>query len=1519
MKGKRKVRSRRAILAAVTVLAAAQATSAYASTGPASESQGGQTGTWIYEGQIWKYHGSDGALKNGWVKTDSGWYYLDPQTGVMQTGWITVDGRRYYMNTAADGIEGQMRCGWFKDANEKWYFLSTASDSTEGMVVTGWQWIDGKCYYFEGTNAETFGQMYASVKTPDGYSVNADGQWINGNGEIQTRDDKGYLSNPGAKVSKNDSSLNNSGGSGFSGGHSGNSHSGNNSSDNSSNDNSDNSGNSGDNSDGNQDGGNEKPDDGKNDDGKDDGGKDNSDDQKTVSLVDETKTKLTEVNSLGWWLPIVYDEGYNSGNTVVKLDGKDVTNLLTPITDDGSVSKLALLGTPGKVTVSSKDDESKEETVVLSEQSQENAVYDDTDGYLPEKILTHESVAMWDYYLTNYDEDGNVRVSPKKTTYNLEEEKSTHPSYSPDAILPENGNATVTIMFNYNTDEEKEWFDGINKLQLVQYDEQQATLNDNLAFASAKNVAHGKGRVGELTIQTGQTNFRNNGRYYVRVTSSAGGSTLVPIHVVNETVPKLELKETPQSGLNLHFAVSNLVYGIESPIERVTLEDPTGAVTDLQKLDDWYLYSQDLFVLYNDNTDHLPYKGKYTITIYANGFQAFSKSFSVSSGASPIKDNEQTNAQMAAAYGFDGISTASTGSSGSSSSDGSSSDTYAVSANLIFDSDLLVNAQLLRLADMENDASKAVLTWWDSAITDAVFDTGDEEFFDWTSYVDACEEFKYEEDKMLPFRDYRDEGEVYRSHPATAKEVLEDGLLGDIQSNGNFSRQDAPTLSVSQNDEGKDVILKVEGSGAADYIDSLKSIVVNGNWQTLSSEKYSVDKENGAITIDKGIFTAGEEYKLTIESTGYKSQTVKFTYDKVLEDDLSLTVGYADGKEAFEAEKKENGSKTYYFADAEFTVKGSNGDFLKNLKNVKILSDEEDATERAVFAKGVSSSDDIYYEVSEDGKKLILHQAQPGKYKLTVSANYYTGSLSCEFEVTKKEEQEVPDEKEIEIGISAIKKATGFGEKGYIVQFTYSDGTDLNTSSTAYQNALENYVNAIKSVVVGTTTYSKMSSWSLGDNEYKPVAYDSTYSNSKDSLNLSDSGFNKDGDTKITVKAGDDYPEVAFVVDKDGNLKTDSELINPPKLTGDESIAEGDDLTLSASTNADSDELENYLKAIKKITTGNTELKFEVDSDYKNLTVETNTLTVSDNGSSVEILISADGYEEQKITIGLESKDEENEVDVLSFEKESFSFGTPAYIVKFDGPDDISSYLEAIKKVKVGDSEYTKASYASSIGSEQYAFYADNGYSTNDSIKLSSSKFSEDGTTTIEIIATGYETVTFEISKQGNVFKLVTEEAALIDDIILDEEIIDEEIIDEEITDDSGEEIDSEEETEESANDESKDENSDNNDENQSDSSDDEQNNATDKENSDDADSDEDDANSDSNGENSDDTDSDENDSNDDPDDVDSDGAVSDENKEGSDDELADDVDDADEDNNGLTDDTDTDETDNIENEPADN
>ena len=321
---------------------------------------------------------------------------------------------------------------------------------------------------------------------------------------------------------------------------------------------------------------------------------------------------------------------------------------------------------------------------------------------------------------------------------------------------------------------------------------------------------------------------------------------------------------------------------------------------------------------------------------------------------------------------------------------------------------------------------------------------------------------------------------------ATAKEVLEDGLLGDIQYNGNFSRQDAPAITVVQNKEGEPVVLQTE---ATEYIEAVQSIVVNGNWQALSKDKYSIDKEAGTITIEADVFKAGEEYKLTVDATGYKSQSIAFTYDKVLENDLSLTVDYADDKEAFAAEKKEDSNKTYYFADAEFTVNGSKGDFLKNLKSVTLLSDEEDAVERNIYTKGVSSSNDVYYEVSGDGKKLILHQVQPGTYKLTLRSNYYTEALRCEF-VVEKEEEEIPDEQEIEIGASEIRKANGYGEKGYVIQFTYSDGTGMKPSDFAYKKALEEYVKSINSVVVGTTKYSPQSGWTLGDNEYASDIYD---------------------------------------------------------------------------------------------------------------------------------------------------------------------------------------------------------------------------------------------------------------------------------------------------------------------------------------------------------------------------------------------------------------------------------------------
>ena len=1143
---RRKGIKRPVIAATAGVLAAAQISTAFAATSAFGPSV--PTGAWIQDGQTLSYQNADGSLKKGWIQTSSGWYYMDPLSGKMQTGWLELNGRHYYLNTASDGIEGQMRQGWWQDTDGKMYFFSTASDGSAGQLLTGWQWIDGKCYYFESTDTNKLGQLYRNCTTPDGYSVNAAGQWQDALGLVQTRVEQGYSStvasanaagqSTGGSSSgsgSGSSSGNSSSGSSSLGDSSGGSSSGNTSAGGSGSD-SENSGSDTENN-GDQNGGGNSDSNGNpggsdtENSGKPDSGEDTVSPESTANLVDETKTKLTEVNSLGWWLPIVYEEGYTTENTVVTVDGVDVTSALTKVTDDGSIGKLALQRTPGTIRIRSREDADKYETIELSEATTETEIPesdDETEGgavyageaYLPEKILGHASVPMWDYYLTNYDDEGNARVTPTKTTYDLGETKTAHASYAPDAIMKEDESGTVSIMFNYNTEDEKTWFDGIEKLALVSYDEQKRTLNADLQFDMKKNVLHGKGHVGELEIPMGQTNFRNNGRYYVRVTSSAGETTLVPIHVVNEKKPELTLKESAQSGKNLHFAVSDLVYGITSPVERVTLKTPNGDIEELQKFDDWYLLSQDLFVLYNDKTDHLATKGKYTLTIYANGFQTFSKSFSVTSGEAS-RENAKSARKSRSVYSVDAVSSATSGGAGSGSTDSDSSGSLAVSANLIFDTDLLVNAYILEGADEAKDAANAVIAWWESTIPDAVYSLDDTALYDWDDYVDQCEDEKTENDCMLPYAEYCERGEIYTSRPVAAKEVLEDGLLGDIQQSSSFIPKD--------------------------------------------------DTEHGTET------------------------------------DLSLKAQYDEDAEAFTATK--NDAEKYY-ADATFELEGSEGDFLKNLDSMTLRSlEDEDAELRYVYEKGVSSRDDVYYEVSGDGKSVTLHQVQPSEYELTLYAKYYENTaVSCEFKVEKETEEETPDETSIDIRVRAVRKENGFFTSGYVIQFSYDDGSGITGSDL--EKALETYVKSIDYVTVGTTEYSAASSsFSFGDDTFLPFTYDSTYGSQKDSLLLSFSSFDKNGDTSVTISAGESYPEIEFVIDQNGKLKKAATFENTGseevKASDEEAVSEGDVL-------ADDDKVISG----KADTEVNTEAKTEVNAEAEETETATAMKTESSDGAS---------------------------------------------------------------------------------------------------------------------------------------------------------------------------------------------------------------------------------------------------------------------------------------------------------------
>ena len=857
------------------------------------------------------------------------------------------------------------------------------------------------------------------------------------------------------------------------------------------------------------------------------GGGSNSGSTATAEAIVDAEKAVVESTDMGTWLPLAFKDGYSIEKvTSVTVDGTDVTAKLSKVTTDGTIAKLPLVGTPKQVVIKSGD---KTQTINLNG-SGAASVYAGTQ-YLPKYVWAHGAVAAWDYYLTNYDKDGNVRINPARTTFNLTEEANAHPYYSPDAEVKDGESfgevvGNVTIMFNFNTDVEKAWFNGINKLELVEYNENKNTINSNLTYTSAGDVAHYNNKVGELTIPIGQSNFRNNGRYYVRVKSNGGdkASVLVPIHVVNEKAPTLLLRENAVSGRNLHFDVKDMTYAITTPIESVTLTDPKGDTKELRYINDYFLFG-DLFVLYNDvnaeeGVNNLPYNGNYTITIRSNGFKEFSKSFNVT-GGKDVSSKQAAVVYQSAAYD---VMTHATGSgSGGGSSD--SSGGYKVSADLLFDSDLLANALLLEEMGVTCAAATKVVDNWYNVICDAVFNQGDTTYKTHTGYLNAVNDAKVAGAEWLGYAEYIAAGNVKTTpnRPSAVKEVLEDGLLGDIQHSNTYGRLEAPKATVGETKENQDVEITFENADA--YMGKITKLYLNDNWQELSADAYTI--EGNKITIKADALKIGEN-KITVDATGYLSNVVTIDYAKETEKELSLSVAtpISEGQ------------------DVVITVTNSEGDFLKNLSGVVLKN--SDGTEKTVYHQGYEGSNAVYYVVSEDGKTITLKNVEPGIYTVSVSANHYETLTTEEFTV----ERTTPLKTAPSVAKHEKKDKDGLLESTDYYRLTFSglEGKDLDT-----------YLGAIKKVTVGTKAYTEATSIYFQNDNYRTKIADSTYGGYKDALDLAVNGIDAEKGTLITVEAKG-YKTMTYT------LKGDSATTDPTPNPGEDTKLDAPAYTIAEKT-----------------------------------------------------------------------------------------------------------------------------------------------------------------------------------------------------------------------------------------------------------------------------------------------------------------------------------------------------------------
>lgn len=1069
------------------------------------------------------------------------------------------------------------------------------------------------------------------------------------------------------------------------------------------------------------------------------------------TIVKANKTEVIATDA-GTWLPLVFESGYTKDNTTVTVDGQNVTAYVTNVTTEGTIAKLPLVAKPGTVTLTSGG---KTQTIVVNQTAPATSAVYTGEHYLPDYYLAHGPVALWDYYLTNYDDSGNARVHAERTTFDTTAAKNEHPSYSPVTVLDENGDGNVVIMFNYTTDEDKAWFDGIatydaedseGAVQLASYDQYKQTWNKHLSYTKGSKDHYGN-TVGTLNIPFNQDNFRNNGRYYVRVASVVNGKTTyvnVPIHVVNNKAPTINITETPKSGVNLHFRVSDLVYGITDPIEKVTLTKPNGKVETLKKIDDYYLFSQDLFVLYNDTTatngtNHLDQNGQYKLHVEATGFQDFEGTFNVSNA----NGGKNTTTVAMRSYSIDALS----GSTSSiSSGDSSSSGSYAISANLLFQSDLLANALILGDLGYANEntplipAANAVLTWVQNTTFDAVFDTGNTMYFDKGDYIAASNPKTW-----IPFSEYRETATANVYQPHATKEVLEDGLLGDILDASESGKFNVPDYTIS-GQQGENAVLTFTGNTAKDYLSKVSALYLNGDWRELSKSAYEINVEAGTITLKAEYLLEGKENSISIRSAGYKSLKVAFNYTKVNEEDLSLEVTQPEGK-------------------VTVAIKNSKGDFLKNLKSITLTKDGKKDT---VLTKGAEGSDAVYYVVAEDYKSVDLYNVTtPGQYTVNIKANYYDeAGLSAEFTVAGTvESKPVPNAKPTG-SISDNVYTLDFGNLGYN---SWKSDISVEVNGSSYK--LNNFVYQLSMIK------SDEFAW-----------YDPSYNSSI--LNLSKSAFKNSGENTVVISVSG-YETLTLIVNgSDGSVVVNGGTTDPvtppetetkdaPTVAGVEKLDK--DTYRVTFEGMDSTALKAYLGNISSVKVGdnryskasfwwNVELSYKPDvvdssssiSDYDCLKLTKDGFSTSEN---TQVTVKAEGYDDLTFTVnkngelvtGGDSGEDSSKLSppaVSGAQKVAAGIMSQAYTrISFTGDDDtVATYLESIEtnRVTVNGVAIGKTSSLWNATKEfklsnNSAYGGENIY-----LDITEDSFNTSGNSTVVISVDGYTDLTFTIDAEGN-------------------------------------------------------------------------------------------------------------------------------------------------------------------------
>jgi len=1189
-------------------------------------------GTWKTEGSKWTFLDNAGNKLSGWIVYNGDWYYLVPEDGTLKTGWLTLNGKSY--------------------------FLSTESGQFTGRLLSGWQWIDGYCYYFLAEDNAQYGELFTGGTTPDGYTVDSAGRWTK-DGTAVYENGKGLSSSENAQqVAGADRPLP-SGGTGSSGGRSSGSSRGGSSRGSGQ---SSGSGEAQQNaSQGNQ--------------------KEEQENSKTASLVATAQTKLVHTE-LGNFLSLAFLDGTKEDYTVT-VDGTDISSALTNVDDSGQIAKWrATVAHPKKLVISRKSDGKTEEIKLeegkaQAEESKVEVTAGDPQDH-PKYLLAQGTATVFDRLLPNNGKDGKERFTPKKSTFTLFEKKKEDPDaiqaefYVKPVVIDAEGNGVggkgIKAEFSLGTDKEKDWFNGIDQISLLRY-EDNTVLNRNLSFKKTDPVSGKHGFVGTLQVPVGQDNMRSRGLYILAIHSKKTEEVItLPIELQSNTRFQVDIAQetmAPKTGERVKFRINGEngeSFGNEIKVDdmQVTLEKPSGKKEKLSYIDDYFNFGGN-FILYGtssnkEKTVNTDEAGMYTIKIKYSGYPTLSKQFIVYKGEGQNTEDKQEDAARSsarAAYSgkkADAVSAATSGKTSTHAGkkasgkkgkesvyDGVSSATGTVNTrvNVVFDYDLLENALVLNEIKALNEDARNVLLWYYGMNFDRfgyLFDEGAKNYYSVEKYMNALKEDETKGGKIRSYSAYRKEAEAADFNGVSEVQfVLEDGTLGSLSDFKKYKGEDTPSFSGTTIKKGEEIVLHTDNK---EYLSKIQGVYTDGSSENQmnynSPKRVTIDKEKGTITLHRYAFNflnpATPEvgkHTITLDAgADYKKVDIILTITQEEITEKPTLVGEAAV-----------GKDLTLFLPRNAILRFAGVSLQKGDGEVKTLLDAS--------AGGISGND--YYVLDKENDQLIIKAGrfkEAGEYTVFVKVKEQNGTLNTTFQVKEKSATPEEPKEEEDKGLEAPEvKYFEEDRKGYNNRNVLS----FVPEKTYPKKDVTDYLEKVNKVVVNDVEYKKASYHT--EVNRKDATY-ALHNNNGDGnysiICLSPSAF-VEGENVIEVYA-DGYKKLQYKVTLKGKEEADSLAVPEGasleyvSLDGSYQVGFGGE---------HSTEIRKYLKNITSVSVNGVSYgkasidRFQwlsgryalMDSDGGDKDVNGIALSAPSSGANkIKVVVKAKGYEDLSLT-----------------------------------------------------------------------------------------------------------------------------------------------------------------------------------------------------------------------------------------------------------------------------------------------